>query len=235
MTFPGFPARAQSTAIPNVFFSDLLPKLTDPVALGVALYAFTLLSRKRGFPRYITAAELAADAGAVAFFAALPVSDIAGAVRRGLARAVEVGVVRMLEVEADGDCIDLVFLNAPADLRGMEAVRSGTVAVGRVVERAATPDRTSIFTMYESLMGTLSPLIAGELTEAERLYPAAWIEAAFREAAAQNARSWRYVTRILERWATEGPDHATTERDPAADDRYFRGKYGRILRDRLKS
>jgi DnaD/phage-associated family protein len=93
--------------------------------------------------------------------------------------------------------------------------------------------RSSIFALYESLIGTMSPLIADELAEAERLYPAEWLEAAFREAAAQNARSWRYVSRILERWAIEGPDHATTERS-AADDRYFRGKYGQILKQRLK-
>ena len=91
-----------------------------------------------------------------------------------------------------------------------------------------------IFALYESLIGTLSPLIADELTEAERLYPAEWLEAAFREAAAQNARSWRYVTRILERWAIEGRDNAATERDPAGDERYFSGKYGRILKQRLK-
>ncbi len=107
--------------------------------------------------------------------------------------------------------------------------------LGRVIEMpAATPARSSVFALYESLVGTISPLIADELAEAERLYPAEWLEAAFREAAAQNARSWRYVSRILERWAVEGPDHAKTERDPAAEERYFRGKYGRILRQRLQ-
>jgi DnaD/phage-associated family protein len=93
--------------------------------------------------------------------------------------------------------------------------------------------RTTIFALYETHIGTISPLIADELTEAERLYPADWLESAFREAASQNARSWRYITRILERWAREGPDHATTQRG-AADDRYFRGKYGRILKERLQ-
>jgi DnaD/phage-associated family protein len=102
-------------------------------------------------------------------------------------------------------------------------------------ENAVVGERSKIFELYESLIGTLSPLIADELAEAERLYPADWLEAAFREAAAQNARSWRYVSRILERWAIEGPDHAKTERDHAGEERYFRGKYGRILRQRLNS
>jgi DnaD/phage-associated family protein len=99
--------------------------------------------------------------------------------------------------------------------------------------------RPGIYALYESTIGTVSPLIAGELADAERLYPADWLEAAFREAAAQNARSWRYVSRILERWTNEGKDDAKAERDPAGDDasgdaRYFRGKYGRILRQRLQ-
>jgi hypothetical protein len=67
------------------------------------------------------------------------------------------------------------------------------------------------------------------------LYPAEWLEAAFREAAAQNARSWRYVSRILERWAIEGRSHAKVRGDTSADERYFRGKYGQVLRKRLRS
>ena len=114
----------------------------------------------------------------------------------------------------------------------------GAVDLGRD-SRAASRRRArrapGIFALYESLVGTLAPLIADELTEAERLYPAEWLEAAFREAAAQNARSWRYVSRILERWAIEGRDHATTERRSCRrTSRYFRGKYGRILKQRLK-
>jgi DnaD/phage-associated family protein len=236
MTFAGFPSRPQSTAIPNVFFSDVLPKLTDPVVLGVVLYAFNVLAGKKGFPRYLIAAEIAADPAAAAYLGALGAADAGAALRGGLARAAELGILLPLTVETEGGRIDLYFLNAPADRRGMEAVRSGSVGLGRVIEQPqpAAAERSSIFALYESLVGTLSPLIADELAEAERLYPADWLEAAFREAAAQNARSWRYVSRILERWAIEGPDHAKTERDPAADDHYFRGKYGAILRERLK-
>ncbi len=231
--FAGFPASAEATAIPKVFFSDLLPQLADDTAaVGVALYAFKLLQAKRGSPRYVTAAELASDPGLTSFLTNAHVQPeaIAGALRR----SIDVGVLLMLAVEREGERRELYFLNAPADRRGMESVRSGAVDIGRVLrDESPAAARSSVFTLYESLIGTLSPLIAGELTEAERLYPAEWLEAAFREAAAQNARSWRYVSRILERWAVEGPDHATTERDSAGE-RYFSGKYGRILKERLR-
>lgn len=234
MTFAGFPSRAQATAIPNVFFSDVLPRLApDPRATGAALYAFAALMRKRGFPRYVTADDLASDAGCAAYFAAIGARCDAPAIDAALRRACEEGVLLSVVVEAPGGARTLYVLNAPADRRGLEAIRRGDIDLGRVVPAAAATPRPGVFALYESLVGTLSPLVADELAEAERLYPAEWLEAAFREAAAQNARSWRYVSRILERWAVEGPDHAKTERDPAGDERYFAGKYGRILRQRL--
>jgi DNA replication protein len=230
--FAGFPARAEATAIPKVLFTDILPQLADDAAsLGVVLFAFKSLQSKRGTPRYVTADELAADP-ALARYLERAAAD---GIERGLRRAVELGVLVPLAVEADGRRVDLYFLNAPADRRGMEIARREGVDLGRVVELPPpAAQRSGIFALYEALVGTISPLIAEELAEAERLYPAEWLEAAFREAAAQNARSWRYVSRILERWAIEGPDHAKTERDPAGDDRYFRGKYGKILQQRLK-
>jgi DnaD/phage-associated family protein len=233
VSFPGFPARPRATAIPNVFFSDVLPSLgSDPVTLGVVLYAFNLLQSRRGFPRYLQAAELASEPALASYIAATGAveTDIDAA----LARAVDAGILLPLTLESEGREVTLFFLNAPADRRGLEAVRSGSVPVGRVVPVVPAPQRSSVFALYESVVGTLSPLIADELTEAERLYPPEWLERAFREAAAQNARSWRYVSRILERWAIEGADHEKVDRDPNAGDRYFAGKYGRILKQRYQ-
>lgn len=246
-TFSGFPSGGKATAIPNVFFTDLLPQLTDPADLAVILCAFRAIGEKRGFPRYITESNLASEPALAALQNQKLPNELENPVAHGLARAVELAILlpltveRPLDGERQGDRIDLYFLNAPADRRGLEAVRSGSVEIGAmpVSRQPAAPRPTGIFALYESLIGTISPLVADELTEAERLYPAEWLEAAFREAAAQNARSWRYVSRILERWAAEGPDHATIERRAsgvdAKDDRYFRGKYGRILRQRIQS
>ncbi len=235
MTFSGFPSRAQATAIPNVFFSDVLPSLaSDPRAAGVTLYAFVALMRKRGFPRYISAAELAADAGCAAYLAAVGAPADVATVDAALRQARDAGVLASVTVETADGATEVYVLNAPSDRRGLEAIRRREVDLGRVVApegRAGAPP--GVYALYESLVGALSPLVADELAEAERLYPPEWLEAAFREAAAQNARSWRYVSRILERWAVEGPDHAKTERDPSGDERYFAGKYGRILKQRL--
>jgi DnaD/phage-associated family protein len=218
-----------------VFFTDLLPQLAgDPAALGVVLYAFKALQVKRGSPRYLTPDELRGDAALATYLAGAGASS--DDIERGLARAVELGVLLGLSVEREGPRRTLYFLNAPADRRAMEGVRAGAhVEFERGEPADAAPRQPkSIFALYESVVGALSAELVDELAEAERLYPPEWLEAAFREAAAQNARSWRYVSRILERWAIEGPDYAKTERDAAGGGaRYFRGKYGRILKQRL--
>jgi DNA replication protein len=75
--------------------------------------------------------------------------------------------------------------------------------------------------LYEQNIGPLTPLLAEELMDAERTYPASWLEDAFREAVELNKRSWRYVQRILERWAAEGKEHETSRRRDEQDWRRF--------------
>ena len=56
--FSGFPAKMQFTPIPNVFFSSLLPQISDIAELKTTLHIFWLLYRKRGYPRFTTYREL---------------------------------------------------------------------------------------------------------------------------------------------------------------------------------
>jgi DNA replication protein len=94
----------------------------------------------------------------------------------------------------------------------------------------AETTRPNIFVLYEQNIGLLQHLIADELLEAEREYPAQWIEEAFRLAAEANVRRWSYVRAILERWATEGKRDETSRRDSEEDyDRYTKGKYADLF------
>jgi DnaD/phage-associated family protein len=87
-------------------------------------------------------------------------------------------------------------------------------------------ERPNIFVLYEQNIGLLTPLIAEELRDAEKTYPADWVEEAFRIAVEHNARHWRYVRSILERWATEGKDSDKAGKGPEKDRRrYIEGKY----------
>ncbi len=269
--FTGFPAGAKATAVPSAFFTRVMPLLTDPAALAVSTYVFYALQRKKGFPRYLSFSELAAETPLMALLSRLPASEHAEeqhqpasrqrrepeakgggateedrieathALRRGVDAAVELGVLVALPVRGDGRDVDeqeLLFLNSPADRRGMELVRRGRAVAGAAPPggpiRARGP-APSLFQLYEENIGTLTPMVADELEEAQRLYPEAWIEAAMKRAAEANARSWNYVRRVLERWAIEGPDYEEAGRasESDADRRYLGGKYGRLIRSRL--
>jgi len=95
---------------------------------------------------------------------------------------------------------------------------------------AAEPD---IFSLYEENIGMLTPLIADQLKDAEQQYPAEWIKEAIKEAVALNKRNWRYISRILERWLSEGKSNGTNRRytkENTDPDKYIRGKYGHIVR-----
>jgi len=61
-----------------------------------------------------------------------------------------------------------------------------------------------IFKLYEQEIGLITPLIADQLSEAEKDYPAEWFAPAFQEAARNNVRTWSYASAILKRWKIEG-------------------------------
>ncbi|MDO8472645.1 MAG: DnaD domain protein [Dehalococcoidia bacterium] len=234
-TFAGFPSRGRYTPVHNVFFTSLLPDFDDPVELKVTLYLFWALYQKKGYPRFATVAELLADDVLVG---GLGRHDPTGALSAALESAVRRGTLLHLRLERDGRDQDLYFLNTDADRRALESLKSGELEMPGFAP-APEPaleqrEKRNVFSLYESNIGMLTPIIAEELKEAESLYPQQWIEDAFREAVALNKRSWRYVSRILERWSTEGRDNGTPERhsQTADPDKYIRGKYGHLVRRR---
>ena len=67
-------------------------------------------------------------------------------------------------------------------------------------------NRPNIYSLYEQNIGILTPIVAEKIEEAEQKYPLQWIEEAISEAVSLNARNWRYISRILERWEIEGKE-----------------------------
>jgi DnaD/phage-associated family protein len=129
------------------------------------------------------------------------------ALRDGLEQAVARGTLLCL-VQAEGD--DRVyFLNSVPGRRAREKAQLGELKLpkgGPLIEPTLPVSRPNIFVLYEQNIGLLQPMIAEELQDAEQTYPQEWIEDAFRIAVERNVRNWKYVRRILERWAAEGKD-----------------------------
>jgi DnaD/phage-associated family protein len=91
----------------------------------------------------------------------------------------------------------------------------------------------SVYEVYEQNIGLLSPIIADRIADALDRYPVAWVEDAIGEAVAYNRRSWRYIERILQNWATEGRGNATNRRDHEEhldSEKYLHGKYAPLFR-----
>jgi DnaD/phage-associated family protein len=101
------------------------------------------------------------------------------------------------------------YINTPVNRHMVAAMERGALSPpaiiweGKIEPRIAV-DPPNAFRMYEQNVGPLTPLIADQITQAIRDYPADWIEDAIGEAVSYNRRSWRYIVRILENWKATG-------------------------------
>ena len=220
-TYPGFPKRVRQAPVPAPVLGSLLEVIDDLDELKCTLRVIDLLSQKRGYPRFVTLRELQADKSLAR---AIPADgDTSSAVRieRSLARAVKRGTLVFAVAGTGKDRQPMFGLNTESDRAGLAKVAGeGWQADAEYPEPAAAVERPNIFEMYEQNIGLISPMIADSLREADGMYPQDWIEEAFGEAAAQNRRSWRYVSRILERWERDGRGHTESGRHPAKAARF---------------
>jgi DNA replication protein len=180
-----------------------MPKIQDLAELKVVLYVTYLVTREPDQPRFVTYQEL--KSGICRLSAELGEETL----RHALDSAVEHGAL----------------IRSTSNINGMpENIYS--LAVG-----SQPPPPTNIFALYEQNIALITPMIAEELKEAEKLYPPQWVEDAFKEAVTLNKRSWKYIARILERWASEGKDSGEYKRDIKKDDpdKYIKGKYGHLV------
>jgi len=221
--FSGFPdGKTSSVRMPDVLFTDLVPQVDDLAELKVTLLVLWRLAQMRSDAApWITRSELVADA---AVQVAL-VEDVERALDRALARAVARGtLLEVVRERGDGVVERRYFANSS---RGRAAVAA--TQRGQHLTRAEIPERPNIFTLYEQNIGSLTPLLADEMRDAEQIYPEDWIEEAFREAVRLNKRNWKYILAILERWRVEGKHEAPRQDSERDTRRYIEGEYADII------
>ena len=235
--FSGFPAgKVRFTPLPDLFFSELLPAIDDLAELKVTLHIFWLLHRRKGYPRSVSERELLGDGTLFAGLQALDSSPPQEAILSAVERAVGRGTLLQVETQGrEGGIERWYFANTDQGRRAVERVREGEL---QLAERPLSPtdggplERPNIFQLYEQNVGLLQPIIAEELAQAEKDYPAQWIEEAFQLAAKANVRNWRYISRILERWASRGKDDGKLGEDTeeAIRRRYLGGEYADYIK-----
>jgi DNA replication protein len=194
--------KADFIPLPGSFFTQAMPKIQDLAELKTVLYVSYLILRKQERPYFVTYKELLS----YELMAAMG-EEILG---QALNSAVEHGVLLHSTLNTNGVLEDVYSLTADS----------------------RQPSAVNIFALYEQNIGMITPMIAEELKEAEKLYPPQWIEEAFREAVTLNKRSWKYIARILERWASEGKDSGEHRGNTkkGGPDKYIKGKYGHLVK-----
>ena len=233
--FTGFPAKTEFTPLPNPFFSILLPQISDITELKTTLHLLEALYHKRGYPRFVTYGELLTNKSLMRSLKQ-ETKPPAEALRQALEMATKRGTFLHLTLDRDGAPEDVYFLNTDSDRQAVARIQNGELALSGLKTGGLTPVETEelpdIFTDYENNIGMLTPMIAEELKEAEKLYPAGWINDAIKEAVSLNKRNWRYIARILERWSSEGKGSGAYQRDSkkTGPEKYIKQKYGHMIR-----
>lgn len=214
MTNKAFPASPgeQFVLLPESFFTQTIPEIDDVAELKVILCFFYLLHHKQGHHGFITHDELLSYC--------IPVIGKQG-FDSGLRLAVGRGVILSVSKEVNGRRENVYFANKEAMDRASHGI---------IPKQATQP--LNIFALYEQNIGLITPLVAEELKEAVKVYPAQWIEEAFREAVNMNKRSWKYISRILERWASDGKDSGEYRQGikKGSANKYIKGRYGHLVK-----
>ncbi len=205
----GLQGKAATVVLPDSFFTHVLPRIRDLAELKLALCTYYLILRApepsaKSARRSVTYHELQTECQRLS-----PELDDQ-TLRQALNLALEHGILS----------------------RSTSNVNGVVQEVYSLATQVPHPTGINIFSLYEQNIGIITPIIADELKEAERLYPPEWIEEAFREAVRLNKRSWKYIARILERWASEGKDSGEYQRHTkkAGPDKYVRGRYGHLVK-----
>lgn len=230
----GFPRDTRYTPVPSQLLGELLMEVQSVEELKCTLRVVGMVHQRRSRGSSVSVAELMADPVLTEALAGQP-GGARDATMRGVAEAVARGTLLQ---SGSGDAQSseaLLFVNDEPGRRALsQAAQRGLTlyaAEDMPAVGAATDSRPNIFALYEENIGSLTPLLAEELKEAEETHPPSWIEEAFKEAVTHNHRSWRYIARILERWAVEGKSNGEPgRRSQASDPKEYLRRYGRLSR-----
>lgn len=229
MAFQGF-STDRLVSLPPEFFTEVAPAISLPTELKVTLHLFYRLSRQRGIPRRISWDDLAADQqlqrSLRSVSALRPFTDL---LAEGLDAAVRRTTLLHITLPASGRQVNWYLVNTAANRAWVGEMQHASYVLYDNPEQPAPPP--SVVALYEQNIGLVTPILLEELREAEETYPADWIAEAIREAVRANARSWRYIQRILDNWATNGRTHGADQQErPVNFEKYLTGPERHLYR-----
>ena len=217
--------------LPAHFLAQVAPQIDSLAELKVTLFFLAALQQKEGDYRFLRLGEFLADeplmqglarAGGMGAPAEVLGAALDGAVKRG--------TLLTANLTVSGCRRQLYFMNDERGSALQQRILAGGWRPAADREIEVLPARPTVFALYEENIGILTPMIADAIREAEATYRREWIEEALRIAVERNARNWRYVAKILERWQQEGRSLETGGRDDRRRRRTATGKRQRTVR-----
>jgi DNA replication protein len=203
--------------IPEGFFVDVLPQLSDLAEIQVVLSVFRLVAAAGGLDRPLAEPAIYRDRW-LRKSLRIEGSPSEPDRRIGIGLDLSVGRGTLLKLVAEhgrgrqiwyyvntvANQADVAAMSRGAKPPPPDLWQDGTIP-------SVTPERPTVFRLYEQNIGLLTPLIAEHLVDALETYPPEWIEDAISEAVSYNRRNWRYINRILENWAVAGRGERSNE------------------------
>lgn len=220
--FTGFDeSGGQVVPLPEMFFNQLIHEIDSLAELKLLLYVFWRREHVEGIFRFFRRQDFTADENFMLGLARK--SQLAEQLLDdALQMAVKRGTLLQVDLATGASEQTIYCLNTPRGRVAVAAILRGDW-VPELDEMEYTLPRQvpNIYKLYEENIGPLTPMIADMLREAEDTYPQDWIRKAIQIAVQNNARSWRYVEAVLNRWQTEGTHGRKDRRDsPEARRKY---------------
>ncbi|MGI9252493.1 MAG: DnaD domain-containing protein [Thermomicrobiales bacterium] len=209
--FGGFLATTDpAVAIPKAFLIDVLPQITEMSEVQTTLTVFRLAEESGGIESPVAHDAIVRDR-ALRTALRVPGSprEPDARIEQGLDLAAGRGTLLAFSAESGRAAYLWYYVNTPVNQGMVAAMSRGAIVPPAITWASAepprvTPEKPTVFRLYEQNIGLLTPLIADHLVAALERYPQEWIEDAIAESVTYNRRSWRYVQRILEQWAAQG-------------------------------
>jgi DnaD/phage-associated family protein len=222
------PSQERLIRVPESFFTQVLATSQDIQVQRLTLFAFWLLDIQERDPKYLTLEDFLAQEAVCLAFQAKKTSEPHAAIHDALEKTVLAGI--LLQMNFPGSTTDkkIYFINSPKGRASATALANGDWKIQFEHQQPvkAQLHKPNIFKLYEDHIGTITPIMAEFLQEAENLYPAEQIQEAFEIAVTKNVRNWRYIEAILKRWQENGKDGESRQNTEKPWQKYLEGEYG---------
>ena len=203
--FKGFTeGKINITMVHTQFISEIVPLIKDLAELKVCLFCYYALAQKEGDYRYLTREDFANNSELMQGLQAIHgYSD--STLDNALHKAVKHGFLLCKTVIFDQQDTQLYFMNTIKSRAMIDDLEAGKwQPLQKRFE--VLPNRSNLFDLYEQNIGMLTATVADDIQDAERDYPHEWIVEALELAVSNNIRNWKYISKILESWQSEGKD-----------------------------